>query len=527
MIENRETQMRRGTQAVLICLCVFFLMSDVLLPMIPLDNRREFLTLHRVLCFSLLSLVLTRLPQNSGRTGALLLAVYWIWLMIARLLVGGLSDALPNEITQAGALCAVFYLTRSLDARGRGRLSGWFCGVLFPVLAVLSVLGFLVVLNLVPKIRVGDEYIFIALEPQSTGMLRSLSYFNLHRNASASWFMIALWLAVAQFLRTPKKWLRVLLTLFAAMMYMTMAMQHCRSIYVSFSVGVGLLTLLLTKNRLPIQKKAVKTLCILLLAAATTLVSYKGFGLCNTVAAQLARPAAQETLEAAQPAEEAPQTPVLPEETAPAETEAETAAEAAAEAPAETEAETTAEAATEAPAETEAEITAATEAPAEIPAETPTEEPEAEVGVADNRNFFRDLLTFTSRTEIWAACLRVVLRRKKFLLLGQPLDMITMNMLYYGDMDRVVGHTHNALLQVLALSGIIGLILMLAFLFLQFRSALRIYRGKHPLFQKIYPIVLVSLLIYSIGEPLFDVQFTSLAFMLISGMLETSDGASA
>ena len=485
MIENRETQMRRGTQAVLICLCVFILMSDVLLPMIPWDLQREFLTLRRVLCFSLLSLVLARLPKNAGRTGALLLAVYWIWLMIARLLVGGLSDALPNEITRAGALCAVFYLTRSLDARGRGRLSGWFCGVLFPVLAVLSILGFQVVLNLVPKIRIGDEYIFIALEPQSTGMLRSLSYFNLHRNATASWFMIALWLAVAQFLRTPKKWLRALLGLFVAMMYMTMAMQHCRSIYVSFSVGVGLLTLLLAKDRLPIQKKAVRALCVLLLAAATTFVSYKGFGLCNTVAAQLARPAVQETLEAAQPAEEAPQAPVLSEETAPAETSAET------------------------------------------PAELPTEEPAAEVGVADNRNFFRDLLTLTARTEIWAACLRVVLRRKKFLLLGQPVDMITMNMLYYGDMDRVVGHTHNALLQVLALSGIVGLMIMLAFLFLQLRSAIRIYRGKQPLCQKIYPVLLASLLIYSIGEPLFDVSFTSLAFMLISGMLEESDAASA
>ena len=103
MIENRETQMRRGTQAVLICLCVFILMSDVLLPMIPWDLQREFLTLRRVLCFSLLSLVLARLPKNAGRTGALLLAGYWIWLMIARLLVGGLSDALPNEITRAGA----------------------------------------------------------------------------------------------------------------------------------------------------------------------------------------------------------------------------------------------------------------------------------------------------------------------------------------------------------------------------------------------------------------------------------------
>lgn len=485
MIENRETQMRRGTQAVLICLCIFFLMSDVLLPMIPLTDRREFLTLHRVLCFSLLSLVLARLPKNSGRTGALLLAAYWIWLMIARLLAGCLSDTLPNEITRAGALCAVFYLTRSLDARGRRHLSAWFCGVFFPVMAALSVLGSLVVLNLIPKLRIGDEYIFIALEPQSTGVLRSLSYFGLHRNASSSWFMIALWLAVAQFLRTPKKWLRALLGLFAAMMYMTMAMQHCRSIYVSFSVGVGLLTLLLAKDRLHIQKKAAKTLCILLLAAATTFVSYKGFGLCNTVAAQLARPAAQEALDAAQPAEEAPQAPVLSEETAPAETSAET------------------------------------------PAELPAEEPATEVGVADNRNFFRDLLTLTARTEIWAACLRVVLRRKKFLLLGQPVDMITMNMLYYGDMDRVVGHTHNALLQVLALSGIVGLVIMLAFLFLQLRSAIRIYRGKQPLCQKIYPILLASLLIYSIGEPLFDVSFTSLAFMLISGMLEESDAASA
>ena len=39
--------------------------------------------------------------------------------------------------------------------------------------------------------------------------------------------------------------------------------------------------------------------------------------------------------------------------------------------------------------------------------------------------------------------------------------------------------------------------------------------------------LLASLLIYSIGEPLFDVSFTSLAFMLISGMLEESDAASA
>ena len=479
MIENRETQLRPRAQAVLICLCIFILMSDVLLPMIPLTDRREFLTLHRVLCFSLLSLVLARLPKNSGRTGALLLAVYWIWLMIARLLAGCLSDTLPNEITRAAALCAVFYLTRSLDARGRSRLSAWFCGVFFPVMAVLSVLGFLVSLNFVTQIRIGDEYISIALEPQSTGVLRSLSLLGLHRNASSSWFMIALWLAVAQFLRTPKKWLRVLLTLFAAMMYMTMAMQHCRSIYVSFSVGVGLLTLLLAKDRF--QKKALKTLCVLLLAAATTFVSYKGFGLCNTLAAQWTRPAAQETLDEAQPAEEAPQAPVLSEETAPAETSA----------------------------------------------EAPAEEPATEVGVADNRNFFRDLLTLTARTEIWAACLRVVLRRKKFLLLGQSVDMITMNMLYYGDIDWVVGHTHNALLQVLALSGIVGLVIMLAFLFLQLRSAIRIYRGKQPLSQKIYPILLASLLVYSIGEPLFDVSFTSLAFMLISGMLEESDAASA
>ena len=112
-------------------------------------------------------------------------------------------------------------------------------------------------------------------------------------------------------------------------------------------------------------------------------------------------------------------------------------------------------------------------------------------------------------------------------LLYQPIDLFAMNMLYYGDMDRVVGHTHNALLQVLALSGIVGLAIMLAFLFLQLRSAIRIYRGKQPLCQKIYPVLLASLLIYSIGEPLFDVSFTSLAFMLISGMLEESDAASA
>ena len=215
-----------------------------------------------------------------------------------------------------------------------------------------------------------------------------------------------------------------------------------------------------------------------------------------------------------------------------AETEAEPAVETEAEPATEVEAESVVETETEPVTETEAEPVVETEAEPETEPETqPTTESNAEAdelskligdatGVGDGRNFFKDLVSLTGRTDIWAAALRVIFRRKKFMLLGQPVGDIGMNMIYYGDYDILKGHTHNMFIQVLAQTGIIGFGLMVAFTYMQIRAAIRLFFSREqPLSRKIYGILLTCLLLEGVGESLLLLQFAPLALMFTAGML--------
>ena len=485
MIAKPDSSKQRLAQAASICLCIYIILCDVLIHILPYDRQAEFAAMWQLVCFSLLGLILASAPKMSRRTGILFLAGYWVWLIIARAADHVLAESLPYEIFRASAMCCVFYLTCTLEEGGRGRLMTWFCAVAFPLFAAMMILGILVALNVIPEFRIGSQAIVIDLEPQNTGVLRSLRFFGVHRNGSASWFMVMLWLTAAQLVRTNRKWLRAVLAVFGGMLYFTMAMQHCRSVYVSTSVGAGLLAFLLVKDRLPRGKRAVRLLCTGAVVLAVMFGCYKGFGLCNRAAGYLTNP-----------------TPAYPPVTLLVTPEDEDEEEV--ELP-------------EQETEETVECLPQTETPPPEPAPAALAQ---DAGVSDNRNFFRDLLTLTMRTEIWVAALRTAFARKKFIVLGQLSCNIPENLQYYAGIQRSVSHTHNILLQVLTLGGLIGLILMTAFLFLQLRNAARIYLGKTaPAHQKILAIVLITLMIYGIGEPLLDIHFASLCLMLAAGML--------
>ena len=487
MIAKPDSGKQRLAQAASICLCIYIILCDVLVYMLPHDSRAEFLAVQQLVCFSLLGLILASAPKMSRRTGILFLAGYWVWLIIARAADHVLAESLPYEIFRASAMCCVFYLTCTLEEGGRERLMTWFCGLVFPIFAIWSVLGVLVSANVIPPVPIGDEFIHINLEPQNTGVLRYLRFFDRHRNCTAAWFMTALWISVAQIVRTRRKWLQALLAVFSGMMYVTISLQHCRSVYVSVSVGAGILIWILLKNRLRIPQRSAKVLCVGTVALLTMLATYKGFALCNLAVNSITRPAEstmtivqtpEEQGEVAQEAAETHQQPERSEEASLGEI---------------------------------------------IQPEAPThveirEEPET--GMSDDRNFFRDLLTLTMRTEIWGASLRTTFARKKFVVLGQQTVKIMENLRYYGGLNRDVWQAHNMLLQMLTIGGVFGFTLMMGFLYLQLRSAIRVFLSRDAsLEKKIYVIALACLMIYGIMEAMFDFPFTSLCFMLLAGML--------
>ena len=306
--------------------------------------------------------------------------------------------------------------------------------------------------------------------------------------------MVALWLAVGQFLRTRRKWLRVLLGLFCVLMYASMSLQYCRFVNIACAVGAGMLAVLLVKDRLKIQKAAVRKMAVGLIAVAVLFGCYKGCNLWGQLLNEFAGP---DVLKNAHMIGYSS----IEQEEEPAENQQENAQN-----------ESGSKLVTENHAENAGEQNAESQQLSKYIGDA--------TGVADNRNFFKDLLTLTGRTDIWAAALRVVFRRKKFMLLGQPVGDIGMNMIYYGDYDILRGHTHNMFIQVLAQSGIIGFGLMVAFTYLQIRAAIRLFFSREqPLARKIYAILLTCLLIDGIGEPLLLLQFAPLAFMFTAGML--------
>lgn len=520
MIQKQEIGKQILGQAVLICFCVYFLMCDILQPTVPWKWWSEYLALEHMLCFSFLGLILVSLPNASRKRSLSYLAFFWVWMILIRMAIQGLDKALFSEIFSVGVLCVVFYLTTALDAKGKQRLGDVFCGILFPILTVWGILGFLVCINVIPEVRIGDAAIALIVHPYGSGKAIYVFFFGVNKNITATWFMVAFWLAVVQFFRTHRKWLRVLLGLFGGLMYVTVGLQCCRFVNIAFAVGAGMLVVLLAKDRLKIQRTAARRLAVGLIAVVVMFGCYKGFDFCGQVANKIAGP---DALKNAHPAGYMPvwETEEEPDQT---ETESETVAETEAE----TAAETVAETAAEAVAETEAETVAETEPETVTEAETETT-PESETlpgfvgdsnGVGDTRNFFKDMLTLTGRTPIWASSLRAVFTRKKFMLLGQPVDDIPMNMIHYGGYEKFQVHTHNMLIQVLAQGGIIGLVLMTAFTYLQIRTAIRLFFSrKQSLSRKIYAILLVCLLINGIGEPILNFEFTARAFMFTAGML--------
>ena len=494
MIQKQENSKQNLRQAVLICFCLYFLMCDILVSMIPGKYSSDFGNLERLICYSFLGLLLASIPNASRKKSLTCLGLFWVWMIVIRLAIQQLTEAMTVEIYRIGIMCVVFYLTSTLDAKGKQRLGDIFCGMLFPVLAVLAILGLLVSINVIPSFRIGDAEILLVVHPYGSGTAIYVSFLGVNKNITSTWFMVALWLAVGQFLRTRRKWLRVLLGLFCVLMYASMSLQYCRFVNIACAVGAGMLAVLLVKDRLKIQKAAVRKMAVGLIAVAVLFGCYKGCNLWGQLLNEFAGP---DVLKNAHMIGYSS----IEQEEEPAENQQENAQN-----------ESGSKLVTENHAENAGEQNAESQQLSKYIGDA--------TGVADNRNFFKDLLTLTGRTDIWAAALRVVFRRKKFMLLGQPVGDIGMNMIYYGDYDILRGHTHNMFIQVLAQSGIIGFGLMVAFTYLQIRAAIRLFFSREqPLARKIYAILLTCLLIDGIGEPLLLLQFAPLAFMFTAGML--------
>ena len=476
--------------------CAAILAGDLGINMVQWEHMAAFRTVQMIATYACLLCVST-VFYKRGNSISRLLSAYFIWLLFTRILLGDLTVSLRGELCCAAGMCAACKISSSLDANGQRRLLNCYTAVVVGILSVWAVCGLLVVSADIGEIALFDMTIHLRDELQKTGILRFLEFFTVHRNESAAWFMIGLWLTAAQWTQHKELRWRILLTCVGILMYLMIALQHCRSVYVVTSIGFGMLAVLLLKDRLRNRKRYIPISVIVIAAMFSMLFVYKEFSACNRMIVKYSsfRVQSNAQLSAGEPVQEQQN---LPEQNA-----------------ALPEAEDTAEVGVVETADAALPENGAAKAAA----------PEQNAQLMDNRSFFRDLLTLTMRTEVWSAVCNTLRTHAEFLPLGQPENEIALNLHRYGGMTRPISHTHSAFAQVLSLCGIPGFLLLLVIVILLAGRMVHCFFSKANLCKKVLTIPLRCLLIYSVMEPMFSshLEFSSVCFMLLAGMVSSAD----
>ena len=127
--------------------------------------------------------------------------------------------------------------------------------------------------------------------------------------------------------------------------------------------------------------------------------------------------------------------------------------------------------------------------------------------------------TVASRSRIWMAEIRFLMENPKALLFGQPRGAIVENM--YRFYNGYIPHLHNGFMQVVAMYGLPGLVLLCSFLFALARKALRVYFTKEMAPERILTLLLIGIVLDGLMEPVFTawVGLSTAVFMLAAGWM--------
>lgn len=223
-----------------------------------------------------------------GELAQRLMGYYVVWYFLTRLLNGELWLQTPDEARAVWelALCGVLLPVGTLlNAQGRRRLLNWLS---------LGVVGYLCPVGLV------GIYTFFTrrsvYNPITGATIAGVKYPNefchlnvtdLNSNISALLFFLAFFLLVYQFFACRRKLWRVLMFPAAAICYLNMAFTFSRNVMINFSLGIGMLALLLIRRAFPVRKLALQAVIAAAVILAALPLGMKSFDLTAALSSRI------------------------------------------------------------------------------------------------------------------------------------------------------------------------------------------------------------------------------------------------
>lgn len=419
--------------------------------------------LHALLI--VLLLILCALKLRRGMPPEFwLLAAYSAWVLLTRVI--NRDYTLYGSLYFSAVCASVFAAGCYLPPQQRRRLLDLFSGIIGAYLFLISILGLLVWFG-------GNDAFptiarFISKNPFSR--IKDISFFNSAHNMSAAWFMVSFFLSAYQWTICEDRRWRAPLLLHMVIMWIMIALLHCRSIQVASCIGIGMLCVLFILPRIRKKKSYLQIAVVILTAGLGVLVCFKAMNVCGDLFVK-GMTISQSEWDSYY-AEQAEQEKRLAE--------------------------------------------------AGIAKSSETTTPNVTQD-SDSRSFLHDALTLTERTKIWEASLRLVRDDPHAALFGQAEENMMDAVNARGDYREVKQHMHNLVLQALVLTGIPGALILLAFVCLQLVRMVRAYfdtTGRVLQADKVLLILPATLLVYGMAEVLLNrlVGFASLSFLLAGGI---------
>lgn len=402
-----------------------------------------------------------------------LVLAYWLWLVLSRFLHGDLAlTADYRLVLELSLMLPFFALGLTLDRPARRRLLNWVsvaAGAYYFILGVLCMVAFVLRTEFVNPITGG------LLGIKYADGFERINILDINVCATACWFMFAFFLMVYQFFACKNKWLRIPIVIAGLSHYAAIAMTYTRSVKLSLSIGIGLLAMLLVYTY---AKNKGKGLMALLMAAALLICAplcYKGFDLVTGGLGELSRTVmADKAQQEPQPAPVAQASQARP--------------------------------------------LSMTVLSAEETA------PEAPDIFDDPRGWDGDLNSFSSnRIEVYKSAFESIRRNLSILWRG-TLSGDTMTIANEIMAPYTQPHFHNFLIQALMLTGIPGLLLIVALCVLLVVKSARFFfsrEEKADLGAKTLILPVLAMLCYSMLEAcIFSAnEIRSLSFYLICGIM--------
>lgn len=409
-----------------------------------------------------------------------LFVFYWIWIFVSRLLNGDFYLTHDGDmVLNIGLSCVMMAVCLLLDGKERQRFLEWISIAVSGFYSLLSVCGLYAVLyqkELYNPLTGGSLCGFWHYD----GLSR-LQLLGKHANETAVWFFLGFFLLMYLFFRHKSLLWRIPIVVAAAMNYINLCMTFSRSNMVAFAVCFSLLLAMVILRRMSAAKMGRQILATMGLLLILLPLSYKSFDITAGIIGRAATELAAVKQQAAEQIDDATQ------QTAAVQPEAEAEIEAA-------------EQIDDATSQTAA---VQPEAGAEIVA---TPAPAIQPAYSDKRGF-----SDTGRFTIYRAIIPTMQQEPLRLLRGcLCMDVMKIAHQYLINKDP---HFHNTFLQVLCITGLPGLLLILALCAVLAMRIIRLLFSAAPLEIKVLTLILIGLFIYNMLEVSLFVAADTRAFV--------------